>query len=95
MLTMTGSGLPLWFSSAMLRHFPKVVSDVATAIHFYEAVLATLAIAVWHLYWVIFDPEVYPMDWSWWDGHPPASRARERQGDEALEATEGARERTE
>jgi hypothetical protein len=54
------------------------VTDVATAIHFYEAVLATLAIVVWHLYWVIFDPDVYPMDWSWWDGRPPAARALER-----------------
>ena len=42
--------------------------DVATALHFYEAILATLAILVWHFYWVIFDPDVYPMDWSWWDG---------------------------
>jgi hypothetical protein len=25
-------------------------------------VLATLAIVVWHFYFVIFDPEVYPMD---------------------------------
>jgi hypothetical protein len=62
----------------MLRYFPKWLTDVATAIHFYEAVLATLAIVVWHFYWVIFDPDVYPMDWSWWDGKPPASRAVER-----------------
>ena len=51
---------------------------MATAIHFYEAVLATLAILVWHLYWVIFDPDVYPMDWSWWNGRPPARRVLER-----------------
>lgn len=76
---MTLSGLPLWFSDVSLRYLPKAVTDVATAIHFYEAVLATLAILVWHLYWVIFDPEVYPMDWSWWDGKPPASRVLERQ----------------
>jgi len=79
MVIMTLSGLPLWFSDLSLRYLPKVFTDVATAIHFYEAVLATLAILVWHLYWVIFDPEVYPMDWSWWDGKPPASRVLERQ----------------
>jgi hypothetical protein len=49
-----------------------------TAVHFYEAILASLAILVWHFYWVIFDPDVYPMDWTWWDGHPPASRVMER-----------------
>jgi len=31
-------------------------------------VLATLAIIVWHFYQVFFDPDVYPMNWAWWDG---------------------------
>ena len=34
--------------------------DIATAIHLYEAILATLAIVVWHFYQVFFDPDVYP-----------------------------------
>ena len=34
----------------------------------YEAVLATLAILVWHLYFVIFNPDVYPMNLSWLTG---------------------------
>ena len=46
----------------MLRLLPKVWLDVATSVHFYEAVLASLAIVVWHFYGVIFDPEVYPLD---------------------------------
>jgi len=50
-------------------------------VHFYEAILATLAILVWHFYFVIFDPDVYPMDLSWWHGRSPASRALERQPD--------------
>ena len=49
----------------MLRLWPKVVSDVAQVIHYYEAVLATLAILVWHAYWVVFDPAEYPMNPSW------------------------------
>ncbi len=44
------------------------MAEWATAIHFYEAILATLAIVVWHFYQVIFDPDVYPMNWTWWDG---------------------------
>jgi cytochrome b subunit of formate dehydrogenase len=78
MLVMTLTGLLLWSSDLALRYFPKWLTDVATAVHFYEAVLAALAIAIWHLYWVVFDPEVYPMDWSWWNGQAPASRVRER-----------------
>jgi cytochrome b subunit of formate dehydrogenase len=50
--------------------------DVATAIHFYEAILATLAIVVWHLYQVFFDPDVYPMNWAWWDGKMPVEHYR-------------------
>ena len=50
--------------------------DVATAIHFYEAILATLAILVWHFYQVFFDPDVYPMNWTWWDGKMPVEHYR-------------------
>ncbi|MGC2420261.1 MAG: cytochrome b/b6 domain-containing protein [Candidatus Acidiferrales bacterium] len=59
---MTLTGFLLWFNSFVLRHFPKWVLDAATALHFYEAVLATLAIVIWHMYSVVFDPDVYPMD---------------------------------
>jgi hypothetical protein len=41
---------------------------VALTIHFYEAVLACLAIAVWHFYHVMFDPDVYPVNPAFWDG---------------------------
>ena len=47
---------------------PKTWLDVATSVHFYEAVLATLAILVWHFYSVIFDPDVYPLDTAWLTG---------------------------
>lgn len=45
--------------------------DVATVVHYYEAILATLAIVVWHFYQVFFDPDVYPMNGAWWDGKMP------------------------
>ena len=54
--------------------------DVATAIHFYEAVLATLAIVVWHFYQVFFDPDVYPMNWAWWDGKMSCEHYHEEHG---------------
>ena len=59
------TGLLLWFENTALQYLPSWTEDVATALHFYEAILATLAILVWHLYWVIFDPDVYPRDWTW------------------------------
>jgi cytochrome b subunit of formate dehydrogenase len=81
------TGFLLWFENTTLEDLPSWTADVATALHFYEAILATLAILVWHFYWVIFDPDVYPMDWSWWDGYPPATRVMERmEPDDAGEA---------
>jgi cytochrome b subunit of formate dehydrogenase len=62
------TGLMLWGNDFMLALFPKLWLDVATSVHFYEAVLATLAIVVWHFYTVIFDPDVYPMDTAWLTG---------------------------
>ena len=82
-LLMSATGLMLWFENFTLSFAPKWISDVAATIHFYEAVLATLAILVWHFYWVIFDPDVYPMDASWWHGHSPAARQRERTSEDA------------
>jgi cytochrome b subunit of formate dehydrogenase len=82
-LIMAVTGFLLWFENVSLRLLPSWMLDVATAIHFYEAILATLAILVWHFYWVIFDPEVYPMDLSWWHGRAPISRALERRPDGA------------
>jgi formate dehydrogenase gamma subunit len=75
-LVMTVSGLLLWFNNFTLRHFPKWVSDAATAIHYYEALLATFAILIWHSYMVIFDPLVYPMETAWINGKVPADHYR-------------------
>ncbi len=71
-LVMSVSGLLLWFTNFTLRHFPKWVSDAATAIHYYEALLATFAILLWHFYMVMFDPLVYPMDTAWINGKASA-----------------------
>ena len=75
-VVMTVSGLLLWFNDLTLRYFPKWVSDAATAIHYYEALLATFSILIWHWYMVIFDPLVYPMDTAWWNGKVPAEHYR-------------------
>lgn len=68
---MVVTGIMLWANDAILRWMPKLALDLATSIHFYEAVLATLAIVVWHFYFVVFDPDVYPMDSAWLTGKSP------------------------
>jgi cytochrome b subunit of formate dehydrogenase len=69
---MAASGLVLWFENWSLRNLPKWMVDVATSVHWYEAILATLAILVWHLYMVMYDPDVYPMDRAWLTGRTSA-----------------------
>jgi len=75
-LVMAVSGFVLWFESWSLRLLPSWVLDAATAVHWYEAILATLAILVWHFYMVIFDPDVYPMDRAWLTGRAAADHLR-------------------
>ena len=62
------SGLMIWFKIDVTQFLPRWAVDVATTVHYYEAILACLAIVVWHFYHVIFDPDVYPVNWAWWDG---------------------------
>jgi len=61
-IVMIASGLLLWANNIAMKLFPKLWLDAATSVHFYEALLATLAIVVWHFYSVIFDPDVYPLN---------------------------------
>lgn len=68
-LLMIVTGFCMWFVNIFLQYFPKLALDVVALIHFYEAWLAVLTIVVWHLYYMIFDPETYPMNWSWVTGH--------------------------
>jgi len=67
-IVMAITGLMIWYSVGVAAWIPRWWIDIATTIHYYEAILATLAIIVWHIYHVIFDPDVYPMNWAWFDG---------------------------
>jgi cytochrome b subunit of formate dehydrogenase len=79
-VVMVITGIMLVFSEALVRMWPKVVQDLARVIHFYEAVLATLAIVVWHAYWTVYDPHEYPMNPAWLIGkkasHPAHAAPR-------------------
>jgi cytochrome b subunit of formate dehydrogenase len=80
LVVMASTGVMLWAKVAVSSLLPRWWLDIATAIHFYEAVLATLAIIVWHFYQVFFDPDVYPMNWAWWDGKMSFEHYREEHG---------------
>lgn len=96
-LIMGVTGLLIWFRLDVTQFLPRWVVDVALTIHYYEAVLACLVIVVWHFYYVMLDPDVYPLNPACWDGrvterwqrqeHPLDTPTR---ADAAADATERA-----
>ncbi len=62
MVIMVGSGTILWFHNFFLGILPKFIIDIAKEAHSDEALLATLAIVIWHWYNAHFNPEVFPFN---------------------------------
>jgi formate dehydrogenase gamma subunit len=71
------TGLMIWFKIGVFGFLARWWIDIALSIHFYEAILATLAIIVWHFYHVIFDPDVYPVNFAFVDGRVSEELYRE------------------
>jgi len=67
-IVMAVTGTIMWFDNTFIGLFTKLGYDVSRVIHFYEAWLATLAILVWHVYFVIVNPDAYPMNVAWLTG---------------------------
>jgi cytochrome b subunit of formate dehydrogenase len=91
-IVMSVTGVIMWFDNIFMGLLTKLGWDIARTIHYYEAWLAFLAIVVWHFYFVIFNPDVYPMNVAWWKGtiseeemadeHPKEyERIKEREND--------------
>lgn len=74
---MTVTGLVLWLPTIATRWLPAWTVRVAEVIHFYEAILAVLAVAVWHFFHVIFVPSRYPMSTVWIDGRMSSQEWKE------------------
>lgn len=68
-VVMTITGIIMWFENTFMGIFTKLGYDIARTIHYFEAWLAFLAIIVWHFYFVIFNPDVYPMSLAWIKGY--------------------------
>lgn len=65
---MIGTGAMLWFQEISLLYLPKYFLDIAKEAHSDEALLATLAILIWHFYNVHFNPAHFPGSLTWWHG---------------------------
>jgi cytochrome b subunit of formate dehydrogenase len=65
---MAASGCIMWFDNTFIGLLTKLGYDISRTIHYYEAWLATLSILVWHLYYVIFNPDAYPVNLAFWKG---------------------------
>jgi cytochrome b subunit of formate dehydrogenase len=85
-VVMIATGLLLWANNLAMKLLPKSWLDVATSVHFYEAVLATLAIVVWHFYPVIFDPDVYPLNTAFLTGITVRKQEHPREREEPRSA---------
>jgi cytochrome b subunit of formate dehydrogenase len=65
---MIASGFFMWNVELSLRLFPLWVHNIFIIVHSYEAMLAFLAIIIWHMYNVHLNPEVFPMSRVWLNG---------------------------
>ncbi|MBI5266539.1 MAG: hypothetical protein HY851_04820 [candidate division Zixibacteria bacterium] len=65
---MAATGAILWFPTFFTSWLPAWVVKISETIHLYEAWLATLAIGVFHFFFVIFHPDQYPMSLTWITG---------------------------
>lgn len=58
-IVMVATGLVLWFKTFFLKYLPEWGFPASEMIHFYEAILATFAIIIWHFY-SVFTHTKYP-----------------------------------
>ena len=65
---MITTGFILWFQDQAMVVLPKWMIDITNIVHSYEALLAFLAIVIWHFYHVHLNPEVFPMSRIWLSG---------------------------
>ena len=98
-IIMSATGIVMWAEGFFINRTSLLFFNINETIHYMEAWLAFLAIVVWHFYYVIFNPDVYPMNLTWLTGkiteeemekeHPlELERLREGSGDGAAGTTE-------
>jgi cytochrome b subunit of formate dehydrogenase len=81
---MTLTGFFLWFGNITEDVFHVGALGVMLVVHYYEAVLASLAILIWHFYSTIFNPPIYPNNPSWYTGKMPIQMYRDEHPDDPI-----------
>lgn len=74
---MAATGLVMWFPEFLARYLPGVVVPAARVAHGGEALLAILAVIIWHFYNAHFRPDIFPMDPAMWTGRIDLDRLRD------------------
>jgi len=86
---MIGTGLIMLFPQKVTASLPEgwrsAVFDVTLEAHFHEAILAALALFIWHMFNVHFRPEKFPGSLVWFHGN---ITEEERQKEHLLEDEE-------
>jgi cytochrome b subunit of formate dehydrogenase len=72
------TGFFMWDLNLSLRLFPLSVHDIFIVIHSYEAILALLAILIWHMYTAHLARDVFPMSQVWLTGRIAGRELRAR-----------------
>lgn len=67
-VVMAITGLILWFPVFTTSFAPLWILKVAEVVHLFEAWLATLAILIFHFFYVFWHPEVYPFNFAMFHG---------------------------
>ena len=90
---MAATGFVLWFENEALQVMPLWLWEVFQVVHRFEAILAVLAVIVWHFYYVFINPDESPMSLTWITGrisreelellHPEEHEELERREHEA------------
>ena len=75
------SGLMRWFPEITAEYLPTWAYDIAYVAHADEALLAALAIFVWHFYNVHLRPAVFPMSWVFITGRMTLHELDEEHGE--------------
>ncbi|HIE52454.1 MAG TPA: hypothetical protein EYP85_11900 [Armatimonadetes bacterium] len=75
---MAGSGVLLWFPVVWTRWLSPILLEAAQVAHSDEALLAVLAVFIWHFYNVHFNPRNFPLNLVWLTGKISEEELRER-----------------
>jgi cytochrome b subunit of formate dehydrogenase len=80
------TGAILWFPVPTTAMLPFWVVKLSEVVHLYEAWLATLAVVVFHLFYVMGHPAAYPLSLSMFTGRMTRREAKVRHPQWATEA---------